>query len=164
MRLLKLNFKCVCLSVCARTLPIFFLILCDLEFSTAESHLYPAAPWDARCQGSSPLLLFFYWAWRDKNSIHSSSPSLFLSGGGRDHFDWRFAGLCNHRQRCMLMIYDFALFLPRASWLPGCSGTTLSLRRFLFIRKIKHSNSQSRLGSHRPIELFYIIHADSCHS
>lgn len=77
MRLLKLNFKCVCLSVCARTLPIFFLILCDLEFSTAESHLYPAAPWDARCLGSSPLLLFFIEPGETKTPFTAARPPFF---------------------------------------------------------------------------------------
>lgn len=150
--MLKLNFKCLCASVCVCVCAHASHLLLNLVWFGVQHSWVPlvsCCPLGRLLPRLLPALLFFFnSAWREKKRApFTAARSTFLFGWGRNFaFDWRFAGLCNHRQRCMLMIYDFALFLLGAAWLPLCFGTALSLLRFLLICKI---STGSPLGSHR---------------
>lgn len=135
-----------CVFVCARASDLLLnLVWFGVQHSWVP--LVSCCPLGCPLPLLLPALLFFWilFSLERKKAPFTAARSPFLFGWGRNRFDWRFAGLCNHRQRCISMIYDFALFLLGAAWLPWCFEATLLLLRFLFICKI---STWSPLGSH----------------
>lgn len=83
------------------------------------------------------FVVFFLALRKKRGFIHSRSLSFSFNACGRNHFDCGFVGFCNHGQRCMLMIYDLALFLLAAMWSQWSFGTINSLRDSSLLAKSK---------------------------